>query len=50
MPQIVIRRDGGGGGGRLAESVSDENVLIIISNEQVEVYTGQDALDKTAKE
>lgn len=49
MPQIIIRRDGGGGS-RLAQSVSDENVLIIISNEQVEVYTGQDALDKTAKE
>lgn len=47
MPQIIIKRSNF----QTAEpKKKDEKVLIVIADDQVEVYTGQEAEDQTTKE
>lgn len=50
MPQIIIRTRSGGTGGRSTEISSDKQVLVIINDDQVEIYTGKDAQEKLPSE
>lgn len=50
MPQIIIRNSGNGGtGSRTMDAPNQTKVVIIVTNEQTEVYTGQDAIEKTSE-
>jgi hypothetical protein len=48
MPQIIIRPRSGGTGSKSTDTESQ--VLVIITPEQVEIYTDEDAENKLASE
>lgn len=54
MPAIIIKRDGNGGNRRSAFSLGDTSindlVVVVIKENQIEVYTDQEAQDKLAEE
>lgn len=50
MPQVVIRPRSGGTGGRSTEVSTEKQVLVIINDDQIEIYTDQDAQEKLASE
>jgi len=52
MPQIIIRPRDGGTGNRTADqnAVTENKVLVIVDQHQIEIYTDADADEKLASE
>lgn len=48
MPQIIIK-DPKRGGSRTAVEQPDVKVLVVVTPEQVEIYTDQEAVDKLSE-
>lgn len=52
MPAIIIKRDGKTGGRSafsLGDSSTNDLVVVVVTDNQIEVYTDQEAQDKLAE-